>query len=216
MNSSRNILVLAPHTDDGELGCGGTIATMRSQGSNVYYIAFSSCEKSVPAPFASDILREEVSEATRRLGISPENLFIEEFEVRTFGEHRQKILDRMIYYRKKINPDTVFIPSLSDVHQDHQTIRDEAIRAFKHCTILGYELPWNTFHSDIQLFFNLTQEHVDKKIEALSAYKSQSFRSYFNPEFIKGLACVRGVQAGLQFAEAFQVFRYIQNSNYRD
>ncbi len=196
--------MLAPHTDDGELGCGGTISAVCSNGSTVFYIAFSSCEDSVPVMYPRDILRKEVIEATGRLGVMKENVFIEEFEVRTFSSHRQRILDRMIYYRNKINPDVIFIPSLDDQHQDHEIIRNEAIRAFKNCTILGYELPWNNFSFDSQFFFNLNIEHINKKLDALSAYQSQSGRTYFSHDFIKGLASVRGVQSGLLYAEAFQ------------
>lgn len=213
MLNNKRILVLAPHTDDGELGCGGTISAVSSNGSTVFYIAFSSCENSVPAAYPRDILRKEVVEATGKLGVQKENVFIEEFEVRTFSTHRQLILDRMIFYRSKIKPDVVFIPSLDDKHQDHETIRNEAIRAFKNCTILGYELPWNNFSFDSQFFFNLTIEHINKKLDALAAYQSQSERTYFNQDFIKGLASVRGVQSGLQYAEAFQVIRFIYNNH---
>ena len=44
----NNILVLAPHTDDGELGCGGTISKFVKEGKNIYYVAFSTAEESVP------------------------------------------------------------------------------------------------------------------------------------------------------------------------
>ncbi len=44
----QKILVLAPHTDDGELGCGGTIVRLIDEGQDVYYVAFSICEESVP------------------------------------------------------------------------------------------------------------------------------------------------------------------------
>ena len=212
MTQKQNILVLAPHTDDGELGCGGTISLMNSQGSTINYVAFSSCEQSVPSALPKDILRKEVLEATFRLGIPVDNVFIEEFEVRKFSNCRQQILETMIRYRRQLNPDIVFIPALSDVHQDHQTIRNEAIRAFKNCTILGYELPWNMFTSDSRFFFCLSEEHVNKKLEALSAYKSQSGRNYFNRDFIKGLACVRGVQSGTTYAEAFEVVRFVYNN----
>src|SRR5687768_8413531 len=124
MLSNKKILVLAPHTDDGELGCGGTISAISKDGSTVFYVAFSSCETSVPVGFPRDILRKEVIEATGRLGVQRENVFIEEFEVRTFSDHRQRILDRMIYYRNAIQPDVVFVPSLNDNHQDHETIRN--------------------------------------------------------------------------------------------
>ena len=70
------VLVLAPHTDDGEFGCGGTIAKFLEQGREVYYAAFSTAEKSVPPGMPKDVLKTEVKEATRRLGIPPANLII--------------------------------------------------------------------------------------------------------------------------------------------
>ena len=56
MNNIKNVLILAPHTDDGELGCGGTIAKLIEEGSEVYYAAFSVCETSVPEGYTINIL----------------------------------------------------------------------------------------------------------------------------------------------------------------
>ena len=72
----KNILILAPHTDDGEFGCGGSIAKFINEGSNVFYAAFSTAEKSVPKHLPRDILKTEVQEATKRLGIPRKNLLI--------------------------------------------------------------------------------------------------------------------------------------------
>jgi len=69
MNSVTRILVLAPHTDDGEFGCGGSVARFVDEGKEVYYAAFSTAEESVPEPWPKDILKTEVREATKRLGI---------------------------------------------------------------------------------------------------------------------------------------------------
>ena len=63
------ILVLAPHTDDGEFGCGGSIAKHIQSGDEVYYIAFSSCEESVSEGMPKDILVKELYKATSVLGI---------------------------------------------------------------------------------------------------------------------------------------------------
>jgi LmbE family N-acetylglucosaminyl deacetylase len=60
----RTIIVLAPHTDDGEFGCGGAINKWIEEGHEVYYVAFSSAEKSVPEGFPKNILKKEVREAT--------------------------------------------------------------------------------------------------------------------------------------------------------
>ena len=65
---SKKILVLAPHTDDGEFGCGGTINKMIEEGNEVYYAAFSACQQSVLPQFPQDILITEVKAATKVLG----------------------------------------------------------------------------------------------------------------------------------------------------
>ena len=70
----KKILVLAPHTDDGEFGCGGTVAKLIEEGHDVYYAAFSACQQSVLPQFPADILITEVKAATKVLGIKPENL----------------------------------------------------------------------------------------------------------------------------------------------
>ena len=203
----NKILVLAPHTDDGEFGCGGTINKFIEEGREVYYAAFSSCRQSVPKQFPEDILITEVKAATKVLGIPQENLMIFDYDVRTFNYKRQEILDDMLGLKKLINPDLVFIPSLSDVHQDHATIANEGLRAFKWNSIFCYELPWNTSHFNTQCFIALSESNVDTKLEAIGEYASQGHRPYANSEFIKGLAKVRGVQSGNNYAEAFEIIR---------
>ena len=77
----RRVLVLAPHTDDGEIGAGGLISKLTDTGAVVHYAAFSICEESVPEGFPKDILSKEVLAATSVLGISEENVFISRFKV---------------------------------------------------------------------------------------------------------------------------------------
>lgn len=78
----KNILVLAPHTDDGELGLGGTISKFIEEGKNVIYVAFSTADQSVPKGYPKNILSIEVKAATQKLGIKPENLLTYHYEVR--------------------------------------------------------------------------------------------------------------------------------------
>lgn len=205
----NRVLVLAPHTDDGEFGCGGTIAKLIESGAEVHYIAFSACEQSVLPQFPSDILITEVKEATEVLGIKSENLHLLKYEVRTFNYKRQEILDDIIRFKKEINPDLIFIPSLNDIHQDHATIANEAVRAFKFTNILSYEMPWNNFNFATTNFFVLSDNHIKIKVKALKKYKSQAHRPYANEEFLKSLARVRGVQIGKEYAEVFEVIRLI-------
>ncbi len=205
----KKILVLSPHTDDGELGCGGSISKFIKEGNEVYYVAFSTAQESVPTGYPKDVLEKEVKAATKILGIPSSNLIVYKFQVRKLNYVRQEILDELIKIKKKINPDMVFLPSTNDLHQDHFTVREEGLRAFKQITVFGYELCWNniTFHT--QAFIKLNKRNVDTKIRALKAYKSQSHRAYTKHDFVSGLAKVRGTQIGAKYAETFEVLRWV-------
>lgn len=113
----------------------------------------------------------------------------------------------MISIKNLIKPDLIFIPSVNDIHQDHQVIVNESLRAFKNSTIFCYELLWNLVSFRNQAFVKLEKEDVDIKIEAISKYKSQFFRKYSDPKFLEAQAIVRGVQGGYEYAEIFEVIR---------
>jgi LmbE family N-acetylglucosaminyl deacetylase len=202
-------LVLAPHTDDGELGAGGIIAKLIENGADVYYFAFSTAEQSVPKGFPKDILKTEVVNATAKLGIKKENVIIYNYEVRKLNYARQEILEDLIKHRKNIMPDLVLMPSLNDIHQDHSTIAQEGLRAFKNTTILGYELIWNNLTFNTTSFVKLDKKYIQAKCNALKEYKSQGIRDYMSEEFIFALAKTRGVQIGAEFAESFEVIRFV-------
>lgn len=204
-----NVLVLAPHTDDGELGCGATISKYLREGKQVYYAAFSTCEESLPEGMQKDTLKKELIKATSTLGIPEQNVITFNYEVRNFSAHRQEILDDMIKLNNNIRPDVVFIPSIKDVHQDHRTIAEEGIRAFKKTTIMCYELPWNNLNFDNQAFVCVTDLDVKNKISAIECYKSQATRPYVTQEYIKSLLITHGVQVGVDYAEVFEVPRLI-------
>ncbi|MCW7073713.1 MAG: PIG-L family deacetylase [Methanophagales archaeon] len=203
------LLIIAPHTDDGELGCGGTIARFIEEGKEVYYAAFSVAEKSVPEGFPKNELEIEVKRAMKVLGVPENNLFIYRYEVRTFSYYRQDILEDLVKLKKELEPTLIFIPSLNDLHQDHKTIAEEGCRAFKTATLLGYEEPWNNISFKTSSFVPLEKRHIKKKIDALKEYKTQRYRSYLNEDFIRGLAKTRGTQINKEYAEAFEVIRWI-------
>ena len=205
----KNVFVLAPHTDDGELGAGGTISKLIESGANIYYFAFSTAAESVVEGFPKDILKTEVINAINRLRIPEENVVIYNYQVRKLNYARQEILEDLIRHRKDIFPDLVLMPSLNDIHQDHSTIAQEGLRAFKNTTILGYELIWNNLTFDTTSFITLDKRHVQAKCNALREYKSQGQRDYMSEEFIFALAKIRGVQIGAKYAESFEVIRWV-------
>lgn len=205
----KTVYVLAPHTDDGELGAGGTISKLVESGADVYYFAFSTAEQSVPDGMPKDILKKEVKKATKKLGIKEENLIIFNYEVRKLNYARQEILEDLIKHRKLLKPDLVLMPSLNDIHQDHSTIAQEGLRAFKNVTILGYELIWNNLSFDTTSFVKLEKKYIQSKCNALKEYQSQDGRDYMSEEFIFALAKTRGVQIGTKYAESFEVIRWV-------
>jgi len=203
---NKKIMVLAPHTDDGELGCGATISSLHNK-NEIYYVAFSSCQRSLPDGANPNTLKIEVTNATKVLGIPKENLILLDFQVRDFPEQRQDILEEMIKLREDINPDIIFLPSPFDIHQDHKIISEEGVRAFKNCNILGYEMPWNNLTFNARFFFRVEEKDLDIKLLALKEYKSQMKRKYLNKDFIYSLARIRGLQIGEPYAESFEVIR---------
>jgi len=204
-----SVLVLSPHTDDAELGCGGTIARLLGSGAEVSVAAFSLAEESLPPGSTADRLHREFLGSMRTLGIKAEMTHVYNYPVRRLSEHRQDLLEELVKLKRKLQPDVVFTTSSTDLHQDHQVLYSETMRAFRDITLWGYELPWNSIEFSAEAFAILNQGHLDLKWRALQAYESQAElrRPYFCKEFIEGLARVRGVQVRTQFAEAFEVVR---------
>lgn len=201
-------LILGAHTDD-EFGCAGTVARMIEAGGEVHYACFSSCEESVPKGYDKDVLKREVLAAIDVLGISRERFYLYDFRVRHFPAHRQEILEELVQLRRRIDPQIVFVPAFSDMHQDHSVMAHEGLRAFKDATLLGYELPMNTISFQHACFVRLEERHLELKVRHAEAYVSQQFRPYLRPEFIRGLGIVRGVQINQPAAEAFEVIRLV-------
>lgn len=191
-----SVAVLAPHCDDETLACGGTIAKFIEAGRDVIVYSFS-CGTSNTAEFRA---------ACRALKVECE---VFNFHTRYFIDARQAILENLIDIRKEINPSIVLLPASSDCHQDHRVIYEEGKRAFKHSTIYGYEAPWNSFDFSNGCYVTLSPDHIVTKVAAMKEYTSQAGRLYFKEESIIALARVRGLQAGTEYAECFEVIRQI-------
>jgi len=206
---AKRALVLSPHTDDAEFGMGGTLHLLVTQGVEVFLATFSTAKESLPPGLGEETTAVEAREAGQILGIPLDNISILDYSVRRFPQHRQDILEDLIRLRSLLNPDMVFAHASTDMHQDHQTITQEALRAFKRCTVLGYELPWNTIEFRAQAMVALGEDNIKAKIAACLAYKSQSRRPYASAAFIEGWARGRGVAIGEPYAEAFEVLRLV-------
>tara|TARA_B100000945_G_C20102997_1_gene466774 strand:+ start:34 stop:660 length:627 start_codon:yes stop_codon:yes gene_type:complete len=203
-------LILAPHPDDGEFSSGGTINRFIVEKKyEFWYIAFSPCTASIPDDLDDEVLYEELNNSILHLGINSKNLRTYDIPVRNFPDYRQKILDILIDFKRDVNPDLVLLPSSNDIHQDHQVIHNEGIRAFKNVSILGYEIPWNNFEFSNRLFIKLEKKHLNAKWNAIKQYKSQKFRQYSDRSVFDSLARLRGSQINTRYAESFEIIRWI-------
>jgi LmbE family N-acetylglucosaminyl deacetylase len=180
------------------MGCAGTIAKLVDDGAEVALLTFSPCMDLNPPS-----LLDEWREATDLLGISSSQML--GLPNRTLEAHRHVILEVL---DGRQDYDLILTPATFDEHQDHATVTREAIRAYKHSTILGYELPLNTVReSRLSAYVGL--ESIDVKLAHATLYVSQMHKPYMSPFYIEALANVRGVQSGHTFAEAFEVIRWI-------
>jgi len=194
----KSALVLSPHTDDAELGCGGTIAKMIEEEWAVHVIYFSAVSDRYP-----DLI-DEAAKSGNILGVTHEVL---DFHTRFFPKDRQEILQALYDHSKENEYDVVFTPTTTDIHQDHGVVTSEAKRAFRKCTLLGYELPWNNLSVSLNCFIPLKEKHVKKKILALNCYNSQKHNPYFNEKFFRSVVKMRGVQLSCAYAEGFEAIK---------
>jgi len=199
----KKILTISPHTDDMELGAGGTLHKLVGNDTEVYSVIFS-------VVFENKVIREqEVKDAGKALGIHFDNIIILNYTNRMFHKFRQDILQNLIDLRDEIKPDVVFIPCSTDCHQDHTVIYQEALRAFKAVTLLGYELPWNITESNLRMIVGLEKTDIAAKAKAVLSYSTLSHKPYINKGFIESVAIVHGIKIGMPFGEAFEVIRWV-------
>ena len=102
-------------------------------------------------------LKKRWTNPLKFLGVDKTKVYKHAFPVREFPSVRQEILETLVKLNAEIKPELVFIPSSSDIHQDHKTLHEEGIRAFKYTSILGYEMPWNNFAFKSYIYISLTK-----------------------------------------------------------
>jgi N-acetylglucosamine malate deacetylase 1 len=224
----QKVLVVAAHPDDEVLGCGGTIAKLTAQGTQVYvgFIAdgvSSRSENLILDDKEHLVRRDAAKKACQHLGVElvefydmPDNQLdtVSQLEV-------TQLIEGMIDTYK---PDTIFTHHIGDVNIDHQCVHKAVMTACRPQQgstvklILSFEVPSSTewlFPGSAPSFapnwFIDISETIDKKLEALMAYEAE-LREWPHPRSLKGvnhLACWRGATIGVNFAEAFMLCRNI-------
>ncbi|MFD2567778.1 PIG-L deacetylase family protein [Pseudotenacibaculum haliotis] len=200
---NKVILAIAPHLDDIELGLGATIHKL-SKDNTIHYLGLS-----MPPLVEKDVFMKEFWESCKHLKLSKERMVLKDYNPRDLFKDRMDILQLFYDTNKAIKPDIVFVPNSKDIHQSHQVAYQEARRAFKYSTILGYELPWNSMTFDMDVFIEISKEDVKAKQASINSFETQKHRMFFSNDIITDLAKLRGKQIGKDFAECFELTRII-------
>ena len=199
----KTILAIAPHVDDVELGAGATIYHLGKE-NRVIYVGLS-----LPPLVDMGDFMSEFKDSAKILGLKPENTILRNYDPRNLFDARSEILQLLYDLNKQYKPDLVFMPNSYDMHQSHEVVYAEGRRAFKHTTILGYELPWNYTEFSMDVFISLDEESLKAKVNAVNAFTTQKSRTFFSNNIVEDLARVRGKLIEKEYAECFELIRWI-------
>lgn len=205
-----NVLALGPHPDDIAIGCGATLFKMASRGDIVTCYVFTDCRDELPEGWAADSLVLEEKAAMGFLEVQHLYFFSNVFKNKSLERKRQGVLD--ILYALKGWPDVVFCPSSYNSNQDHLTVHNEAKRAFRSSTVLGYATPSSDYgFTPSPVYMPLSEVDVDVKRDAIACYLSQFElkRPYFDRDWMRAMARVCGLECSWPLAERFENVRFV-------
>ena len=209
-----NILVVGPHPDDQELGMGGTIARLASQGHEVILLDMTDGE---PTPFGSTEIRaREAAEAARILGVRRIPLGLPNRRVEASIEARHRVAG--VIRTQRI--DLIFVPHPEDAHPDHRAVTRIVEDARFDAKLTKIDLPgdprypkwlfhyWCTHLRSVPgpSFLIDTTGFAERKLEAILAYRSQFVDNPGNrgvPEWISASDRYFGSRIGTRAAEPF-------------
>ena len=210
-NDKRKILFIGAHPDDIELGCGGTIIQDTENGHDIYIIIASKGERGLGTDLKECL--EKKDEISMRVfvesNIKPENIFFLNIPDTKFTHHREKIFQAIETICADKQIDTIYTHTDKEYHQDHIVIHNESPRAARNTpNLFGYETNAHTYPAFCPVYFRNISDYLDKKINLVSAHRSQKNKRYCKPENIVALAKFRGNQSRIfQYAESFEIIR---------
>lgn len=198
----QRVLFLGAHPDDIELGCGALLHHIVKE-TDILCVTLSDNQQN---PNLKNV-KDEHYASMATLGIPEEKIVFGPFTTRVFPDSRQEILEYFLKLRRDFKPDLIFVHSRQDVHQDHNTMTEEALRAFRGITVLGFDVVRSSYGFFPHFLVEVTEEDVNKKIEALSKYETYRDRYYFNSELTRSIMVRHGALAEVPFAEGFDILR---------
>lgn len=202
----KSLLFMGAHPDDIELGCGALIADLVGE-ADIFCMTFSDNQKN---PDLLHLIGEHRN-SMHRLGLQDHQFALGTYETRRFPDFRQEILQEMLELRKKYQPEIVFVHTVNDMHQDHNTLTEEATRAFRGTTVLGFDVLRSSHGFFPNFLAEVSEEALETKIAALAEYSTYRNRYYFAPDITRATATRHGALAERPYAEGFDIIRIVAN-----
>jgi LmbE family N-acetylglucosaminyl deacetylase len=199
-NAPLQILCLGAHSDDIEIGCGGTILrlTRLYPRSSVCWVVFSAEaeERQAEALASATVFLERAAE---------KRVVVQRFRESFFPFVGTEIKEYFEELKASVRPDLVFTHHRQDLHQDHRTLAEFTWNTFRSSLILEYEIPkWDGDLGRPNCYVPIPEDLAELKIRSLLAtFASQRTRSWFTDDTFRGLMRLRGVESNTRFAEAF-------------
>ncbi|HNR46796.1 MAG TPA: PIG-L family deacetylase [Anaerolineaceae bacterium] len=200
----QRVCFIGAHPDDIEIGAGALIAQIASK-TELLCVTLSDNQKNP----ALNNLVEEHYRSMDVLGVPRQKVVLGQFETRRFPHARQEILEYLIDLNRQFRPDIVFVHTKADIHQDHGTVTEEALRAFRGTTVLGFDVIRSSYGFFPNFLVEVSAEDVEKKIAALGEYRTYDSRYYFNPEITRATLIRHGALAERPYAEGFDILRIV-------
>ena len=201
----KKVLFLGAHPDDIEIGCGALIHHIVKQKTEFLCVTLSDNQKN---PDLKNV-KDEHFKSMKVLGVPEDKIAFGPFTTRVFPGARQEILEYFLKLRNEFQPDLIFTHSGQDVHQDHNTMTDEALRAFRGITVLGFDVVRSSHGFFPHFLVEVTEEDVNAKIKALAEYETYRDKYYFNAELTRSIMMRHGALAERPFAEGFDILRIV-------
>ncbi len=201
-----NILAIAPHPDDIEFGCGGTLLEYAKKGDSIYLLILTKGEFGGKA----SIRKEEQERAAKFL--EAKKIFWGGFIDTELVDDR-RLINKIETVVHEINPDVVLVNYLEDIHQDHRATAYAAISATRNIKeVLFYEAPTSRdFNPDI--FVDISNV-IEVKLHLLGLHTSQVNKTRVKNltilESARSCAIFRGYQGRVKFAEGFKGLRILR------
>jgi N-acetylglucosamine malate deacetylase 1 len=200
----KRVCFIGAHPDDIELGCGALIAHIANQ-TEVMCVTLSDNQKN---PLLTHLPVEHYN-SMAVLGVLKENVILGTFETRRFPQARQEILEYLIGLNRKFQPEIVFVHTKADIHQDHATVTEESLRAFRGTTVLGFDVLRSSYGFFPNFLVEVNDQDLECKIQALAEYKTYTSKYYFDPNITRSTLIRHGALCERQYAEGFDILRVV-------